>query len=90
MFSIVYISGFILVLVYILGTQWVSGRVLDLSPRGHWFKPHCIVSLSKTCIIPCLVLVQPWKTCLDITEIFLTGMYWFQKNLYDTAHYELH
>ena len=33
------------------GTQWLSGRVLDLRPRGHGFEPHrhhCVVSLSKT------------------------------------------
>ena len=32
------------------GTQWLSGRVLDFSLRGHWFKAHwrhCVVSLSK-------------------------------------------
>ena len=33
------------------GAQWLSGRVLDLRPRGHRFEPHqchCVVSLSKT------------------------------------------
>ena len=33
------------------GTQWLSGRVLDLRPKGCGFEPHrrhCIVSLSKT------------------------------------------
>ena len=33
------------------GVQWLSGRVLDLRPRGRRFEPHrrhCIVSLSKT------------------------------------------
>ena len=33
------------------GAQWLSGRVLDLRPRGHGFEPHrhhCVVSLSKT------------------------------------------
>ena len=33
------------------GAQWLSGRVLDLRPRGRRCKPyqrHCVVSLSKT------------------------------------------
>ena len=33
------------------GGQWLSGRVLDLRPRGSEFEPHlchCVVSLSKT------------------------------------------
>ena len=33
------------------GAQWLSGRVLDLRPRGRGFEPHrlhCVVSLSKT------------------------------------------
>ena len=57
------------------GAQWLSGRVLDLRPRGHGFKPnrcHCIVSLSKN-INPSLVLVQPRKTCPFITERLLMG-----------------
>ena len=31
------------------GEQWLSGRVLDLRPKGHVFEPHrrhCVVSLS--------------------------------------------
>ena len=35
----------------IQGGQWLSGRVLDLRPRGNGFEPHghhCVVSLSKT------------------------------------------
>ena len=31
--------------------QWLSGRVLDLRPRGRGFEPHwrhCVVSLGKT------------------------------------------
>ena len=31
-----------------LGAQWLSGRVLDLRPKGQGFEPHCVVSLSKT------------------------------------------
>ena len=32
------------------GAQWLSGRVLDLRPRGHGFEPHqshFVVILSK-------------------------------------------
>ena len=32
------------------GAQWLSGRLLDLRPRGRGFEPHrrhCVVSLSK-------------------------------------------
>ena len=57
------------------GAQWLSGRVLDLRTKGHMFEPnrrHCIVSSSKT-HLTCLVLVQPRKTHLDITEKLLTG-----------------
>ena len=53
----------------------LSGRVLDLRPRGHRFEPHrrhCVVSLSKN-INPSLVLVQPRKTCPFITERLLMG-----------------
>ena len=55
------------------GAQWLSGRVLDLRPRGPGFEPHrchCLVSLSKN-INPSLVLVQPRKTCPFITERLL-------------------
>ena len=58
-----------------MGAQWFSGRVLDLRPRGPGFKPHrrhCVVSLSKN-INPSLVLVQPRKTRLFITERLLMG-----------------
>ena len=37
--------------IFTLGTQWLSGRVLDSTLRGYGFKPHqrlCLVSLSKT------------------------------------------
>ena len=33
-----------------MGAQWLSGRVLDLRPKGRRFKSHrhhCVVSLSK-------------------------------------------
>ena len=57
------------------GAQWLSGRVLDSSPRGPGFKPHrrhCVLSLSKN-INPSLVLVQPRKTCPYMTERLLMG-----------------
>ena len=53
--------------------QWLSGRVLDLRPKGGRFQPHqrhCVVSLSKN-INPSLVLVQPRKTRPYITERLL-------------------
>ena len=49
---------------YLMGAQWLSGRVLDSRPKGCGIEPHrrhCIVSLSKN-INPSLVLVQPRKT----------------------------
>ena len=58
-----------------LGAQWLSGRVLDLRPRGPRFelhRHHCVVSLSKN-INPSLVLVQPRKTRPCITERLLMG-----------------
>ena len=57
------------------GAQWLSGRVLDLRPKGRGFQPHrrhCVVSLSKN-INPSLVLVQPRKTRPFITERLLMG-----------------
>ena len=57
------------------GAQWLSGRVFDLRPKGHGFKPHrrhCVVSLSKN-INPILVLVQPRKIRPFITERLLMG-----------------
>ena len=41
-----------------IGAQLLSGRALDLRPKGRVFKPlqhHCVVSLSKT-----LILAQCW------------------------------
>ena len=58
-----------------MGAQWLSGRVLDLRPRGREFEPHrchCVVSLSKN-INPGLALVQPRKTRPFITERLLMG-----------------
>ena len=36
------------------GAQWLSGRVLDLRPRGRGFKPHqchCVVVLAQDTFI---------------------------------------
>ena len=58
-----------------MGAQWLSGKVLDLRPKGRGFEPHrrhCVVSLSKN-INPSLVLVQPRKTHPFITERLLMG-----------------
>ena len=58
-----------------MGAQWLSGRVLDPRPRGCLFKPHrlhCVVSLNKN-INPSLVLVQPRKIHLYISERLLMG-----------------
>ena len=60
---------------YFMGAQWLSGRVLDLRPKGRGFEPHrrhSVVSLSKN-INPSLVLVQPRKTSHFITERLLMG-----------------
>ena len=63
-------------LLILLALSWeLSGRVLDLRPRGCGFEPHqrhCVVSLSKN-INPSLVLVQPRKTRSFITERLLMG-----------------
>ena len=58
-----------------IGAQWLSGRVLDSSPRSRGFEPHgrrCVVSLSKN-INSSLILVQPRKTRPFITERSLMG-----------------
>ena len=58
-----------------MGAQWLSGRVLDSRPKRRGFKPHlqhCVVSLSKN-INPSLILVQPRKARLYITERLLMG-----------------
>ena len=36
------------------GAQWLSGRVLDLKPKGHGFEPdrrHCVVVLEQDTFI---------------------------------------
>ena len=58
-----------------LGARWLSGRVLDLRPKGRGFESHrrhCVVSLGKN-IYPSLVLVERRKTRPFITERFLIG-----------------
>ena len=58
-----------------LGAQWLSGRSHDSRRTGRGFEPHlghCVVSLSKT-HLSLLIMVQPRKTCPDITEKLLTG-----------------
>ena len=54
--------------------QWLSGRVLDLRPKGRGFshRRHCVVSMSKN-INPSLVLVQPRKTRPCLIERLLMG-----------------
>ena len=57
------------------GAQWLSGRMFDSRPRGRRFQPHqrhCVVSLSKN-INPSLVLLQPRKTRLFVTERLFMG-----------------
>ena len=58
-----------------MGAQWLSGRVLDLRPKGREFEPHrrhSVVSLNEN-INPSLVLIQPRKTRPFITERLLMG-----------------
>ena len=60
---------------FLMGVQWLSGRVLDTKQKGRGFEPHrrhCVVSLSRN-INPSLVLVRPRKTRLYITERLLMG-----------------
>ena len=59
------------------GTQWLSGRVLDLRPMGHGFelhRHHWVVSLSRN-INPSLVLVQPRKTLRPILCYYIIFCY---------------
>ena len=35
----------------VLRAQWLSGRVLDLRPRGCGFEPHCVVVLEQDTFI---------------------------------------
>ena len=39
---------------FAVGAQWLSGRVLDLRPRGRGFEPHryhCVVVLEQDTFI---------------------------------------
>ena len=54
-----------------MGAQWLSGRVLDLRPRGRGFESHrrhCVVHIYNS-----LVLVQPRKIRLYLTGRWLMG-----------------
>ena len=65
---------YILYYFIVLGTEWLSGRVLVWRLRGWEFEPHqrhYVVSLSKI-HLSLLVLVQHRKTRPDITEKLLT------------------
>ena len=65
----------------------LSGRVLDSRRKGRGYelhRLHCVVSLSKN-IYPCLVLVQPRKTCPFITERLLMD----RKESNQTKHAQL-
>ena len=72
--------GFIIVSVdmaqdNIQGAKWLSGRVLDLRPRGRGFEPHPASVLCPWArhFTFSLVLVQPRKTRPYITERLLMG-----------------
>ena len=65
------------ILVYIVNVpQWLSGRVLDSRSgvAGLSLTGVTVLCPEAKHIYPCLVLVQPRKTCPGITEILLTGM----------------
>ena len=34
-----------------VGAQWLSGRMLDLRPRGRKFESHCVVVLEQDTFI---------------------------------------
>ena len=55
--------------------QWLSGRVLDLRPRGRGSSLIDVTALYPGAghIYPSLVLVQPRKTGAYITERLLMG-----------------
>ena len=48
---------------------WLSGRVLDSRSRDAGLS-----LISNAALRPCLILVQPRKTCSDIIEKLLTGI----------------
>ena len=48
------LSCFICCYVLVEGAQWLSGRVLDLRPKGRGFEPHrrhCVVVLEQDTFI---------------------------------------
>ena len=48
------IPGFLLFLNFLMGAQWLSGRVLDSRPKGHGFESHwchCVVVLEQDTFI---------------------------------------
>ena len=52
--TIVAWAGSKLFLNFLMGAQWLSGRVLDSRPKGHGFKPHwchCVVVLEQDTFI---------------------------------------
>ena len=55
----------------LVGTQWPSGRVLDLT-EGLRVQASLGCVLEQDSLILALVLVQPRKTCPNITEKLLT------------------
>ena len=69
-----------------MGVQWLSGRVLDLRPRGRGFERQ-----QCHCVNPSLVLVQTRKTCPFITERLLMGRREIKSNkqnyIYDDIKY---
>ena len=43
-----------IVFEFLMGAQWLSGRVLDSRPKGHGFEPHwchCVVVLEQDTFI---------------------------------------
>ena len=77
---------------FLLGTQWLSGRVLDSRLRGRGFEPHlrhCVVSLSKT-HLSLLSTGSTQEDSPDITEKLLnqikqTGNHFYPVNLQAAA-----
>ena len=49
--TIVVWPGSKLFLNFLMGAQWLSGRVLDSRPKGHGFEPHCVVVLEQDTFI---------------------------------------
>ena len=73
-----------------VGAQWLSGRVLDLRPRGRGFEPHrrhCVVVLEQDtfilakywfiCLFVCFVALRPKSTAMVIAgrSVHLTTLF---------------